>query len=712
MKESTMSTCPSCGRDAGTNDLCPHCGADLKHRVKIRTFGIIAIVVAVVGVAILLFFAVRAPVPTVKVSDITSTSNYAYVQLNGVVSRSPNYNPDAQSITFWVRDDTGEIMVSAFRDQTQGLITTDRVPAPGDTIALQGTLRVRDGSPSLTIDSADSVKLTRATAAAEDRSIGSITPADDLKGVRIVGVVRKINEPYTGLKLITLRDATGAIDVAIPTSFEAAFGATPPLTVDQSIQVLGTVTKFEDTPQLTVRRGADITSLKDAVALAKFVPLAAITEANVGKWVRTQGEIAQVSPGDKNTKIMLSDGTKRLTVLIWLDAWDVLPQADFQPGAELSVQGAVSFFRGDLEIVPELPSDVAVLTRAAPVAAQAKPIGSIASADVKSLIVTQGTIEQASSFSSGTRYDFGDPSGTIILLVWNSDIDPQKQQEVFIVGATLSVTGEIDEFNGQLEIVPRSLEDVVVITTATASEPTATSAPEAAASPEATSEATPEATPTVELTKTPMATSTPKSTEESTAPANVAPINAITKDNVGQTLTVRGKVVDTSSFSAGFKFVLDDGTGRIQLTLFDSTYKFVPNRASLNLGADVQVTGEVAEFQGVQELQPKSGREVQIITPGSSASVPVTKINQLGKPGELVAIEGTITDVKGFSSGANVSVDDGTGNVRVTLFNNVLAYVPKDRLVPGAAVRVYGKLGAFNRALQIVPALGYDVIFK
>jgi DNA/RNA endonuclease YhcR with UshA esterase domain len=704
-----MATCPSCGRDVGTSELCPHCGADLKHRVKVRTFGILSIIVAVVGVAILLFFATRAPVPTVKVSDIQSTSNYAYVQLNGVVSRGPNYNPDAQSITFWLRDDTGEIMVSAFRDQTQELIAADKVPAPGDTIALQGTLRVREGAPSVTIDSAEAVQLTRATEAVEERPIGSITPADNLKGVRVVGEVRKIREPFTGLRLITLRDATGAIDVALPTDFEAAFGATPPITIGQSIQVLGTVTKFEDTPQLTVRRGADITTLADAVALAKFVPLAEITEANAGRWARTQGEITHVATGDKNTKLTLSDGDQRLIVLIWPDAWAVMPQADFEPGAQVSVQGEVSVFRNDLEIVPELPSDLEVMVRAAPVAAQPKPIGSITPDDVKSLIVTRGTIEKAASFSSGSRYDFSDPSGMIILLVWNSDVDPQQQQEVFKVGALLSVTGEIDEFNGQLEIVPRSLEDVVPIAAyADLPEPTATSAPEVTPAPTADVETTP----TVEPTKAPAATNTPRPTEESAPPANVVPLSAITKDNVGQTFTVRGKVVDTSSFSAGFKFALDDGTGRMQLTLFDSTYRFVPNRAGLNLGADVQVTAEVTEFQGVQELQPDSGRDVQIITPGSSAGVPVTKINELGKPGELVAIEGAITDVKGFSSGANVFVDDGTGNVRVTLFNNVLAYVPQDRLVPGAAVRVYGKLGAFGGALQIVPALGYDVIFK
>jgi DNA/RNA endonuclease YhcR with UshA esterase domain len=702
-----MSTCPSCGRDAGTHEICPHCGADLKRRVKVRTFGIMAIVVAVAGVAILLFFASRAPVPAVKVADISSTSNYAYVQLAGVVSRGPNYNPDSQSITFWMRDDTGEIMVSAFRDQTQELIAADRVPAPGDAIALHGTLRVRDGAPALTIDSAEAVKLTRATAAAEDSPIGSLAPDDNLKGVRIVGIVRKIHEPFTGLKLITLRDATGAIDVALPTDFSAAFGATPPLTIGQSIQVLGTVTQFEDTPQITVRHGADITPLAEAVELARFIPLLEISEANTGQWARTQGEIAQVTSGEKNTRLTLSDKDKRLTVLIWPDTWAALPQADFQLGAQLAVQGEVSLFRGELEIIPELPSDLRILARAAPEEARLKPIGSITPNDVRSLVVTQGTIAKATPFSLGTRYDFGDPSGSIILLAWNDDIDPQRQQEIFVVGATLSVTGEIDEFNGQLEIVPRSPDDVVVITAPAAPEPTAT-----ATTPQVTPEATPEGTPTAGPTRTPGATSTPAPTETPAAPVNVVPLSAITQNNVGQIVVVRGKVVDTSSFSAGFKFLLDDGTGRMQLTLFDGTYRFVPNRAGLNLGADVQVVAEVAEFQGVLELQPQSGRDVQIITPGSSADIPVTHINQLGRPGELVAIEGTITDVRGFSAGANVFVDDGTGNVRVTLFDNVLAYVPQDRLVSGAAVRAYGKLGAFAGALQIVPALGYDVVFK
>jgi DNA/RNA endonuclease YhcR with UshA esterase domain len=711
-----MSTCPSCGRDAGTSEICPHCGTDVKQRLKIRTFGILAIIVAVVGVALLLFFATRMPVPAVKIGDITSTSNYAYAQINGVVSRSPNYNPDAQSITFWVRDDSGEIMVSAFRDQTQGLIAADRVPAPGDTIVLQGTLRVRDETPSLTIDSADSVKLTRATAQAQERPIGSITPADDLHGAVVNGMIRQIKEPYPGLKLITLRDATGAIDLALPTDFEAVFGATPPITVGQSVKVIGTVTKFEDTPQIAVRRGADITPLAEGVELAKFVSLRNITEADTGKWVRTQGEVAVVAPGEKNTKLTLTDQDQRLTVLIWPDVWAALPQADLQPGAQLNVQGAVNVFRGDLEIVPELVSDLEVAVRPVAIAAQSKSIGAITPEDVNALVVTQGTIEDAADFSKGMRYTLSDPSGTIVLLVWDDAIDPQQRKELLVVGAVISVTGKIDQYNGQLEIAPRNPQDVSVLSApSVVAEVTAT--PQVTPPLEATATLEPtaaiaEATSTVAPTKTPAATRTPTPTNNPVVSGNIVPISSITKDSVGQTVTVRGKVVDTSSFSAGFKFVLDDGTGKANLTLFSDDYKFVPKRAGLNYGADVQVTAEVAEFKGVLELQPKAGRDVQILTPGSSTGIPVTTINQLGKPGLLVAIEGKITDVNGFSAGTNLFVDDGTGNVRVTLFDNVKSYIPDaDKLTPGAMIRVVGKTDFFG-GVQVVPQLGYDVTIK
>lgn len=618
-----MSSCPSCGRDPGANDLCPHCGADLKRRLRIRTFGLLAIAVAVLGLIGLGVFATRQPIPAVKIAAVQSTYNFAYVQINGVVSRVPSYNATSQTLIFWVRDDTGELMVSSFRATTQDLITADHVPAPGDTVTVQGTLRVRDTTPSLTLDAAEALTLTRAANEAAPRDIGSLIIEDALRVVTVRGVIRSIRSPFDGLQLITLRDATGAIDLALPAELEPIRGALPPLEVGQSIEVSGTITLFDATPQLSLRQSTDIRPLSERVAFAKYTSLRDLNESYAGRWVRVENTVEAVSPFSAGVKLTLSDGQQRVTVLFWQDVWDSLGKAaDIQPGTTLSVQGEVSVFRGQLEIVPEIAQDVAVLQVAA-----------LAPTPV-----------------------------------------PPPEPTATTVPATIATTAST---------VPAPTPTVLIIIPAT---------------PMATSEA-----PTSDAA-TP--TRTPKPA------AQTASISALTAAHVGQVFTVRGKIVETSSFSAGFKFLLDDGTGRMSLTLFSDNYKFVPNRAGLNLGAEVSVEAEVTQYQGVLELQPNSGRDVAILTPGSSASVALTTVNQLLKPGQLVAIEGKITEVKPFSSGINLSVDDGTGNVRVTLFNNVLAYVPnRDGLVAGVSVRVVGKTEFFGR-MQVVPALGYDVSLK
>lgn len=710
-----MATCPSCGRDPGSNDLCPHCGADLKRRMQIRTLGLAAIGAAILGLAILLFFATRAPIARVSIADLQATSNYAYVQIDGVVSRGPNYNATTPSITFWVRDHSAELLVAAYRSAAQDLITTDRVPMPGDTVSVQGTVRVRDGVTSLTLDSIEALKLTRVTDQAPARDIGALSLDDELQVIAVRGVVRSIRAPFAGLQLITLRDATGAIDLSVPTELEAILGPTPPITIGQSMQVIGAVTRFDTSPQITLRRAADITPLTERVAFAKFTPIVDLADSLAGRWVRVEGTLEKIAPFSAGVKLTLSDGGKRATILIWQDLWNTIGAApEFEPGATLSVQGEVSVFRGQLEIAPEIPQDVALLQPAPiAVAATAKPIGSITDQDINSLVTTQGTIENVDPINRGVRYKLSDQGQSIVLLIWHDVIPEQQQREQLVTGAVISVTGQIETFGGQLEIVPETSDQVVVVIT-----PSIAVTPEPTASPTTvavTSTLIPEptATPKPAATKEPTsATKEPTNTPRPTISASSVSINAITAAQVGQMVAVRGKIVETASFSAGFKFLIDDGTGRMWLTLFADNYRFVSNRAGLNFGADVSIVAEVAQFQGVLELQPNSGRDVTINTPGSNAGVPLTTVNQLSKPGQLVAIEGRVTEIRGFSAGQYLFVDDGTGNVRVTLFNNVLSFAPnKDGLVVGAQVRVVGKTD-FRGSMQVVPALGYDVTLK
>lgn len=699
-----MSACPSCGRDPGSNDICPHCGADLKHRVRIRNFGLASIVIAVLGLIVLYVFATHAPIAQVKIRDVESSFNYAYVQIDGQVSRGPSYNADSQSLTFFVRDDTGELMISAFRSAAQDLIAADKIPAPGDTVSVQGTLRVRESVPSLNVDSPQALTLQRVTENPPLRDIVAITNADVLHGVMIRGSVRAMKIPYDGLKLVTVRDATGSIDVAVSSDVESLLGAAPEITVGQSIQVIGSVTLFDTTPQLTLNRGSDMQVLDQAIAIAQPVSIGDLRESDAGRFVQLGGVVDNVSPFSAGVRVSLIDKDQHIDVLFWQDFWDGLSiSSAITAGAQISVLGEVNAFRGDLEIVPEINQDVSINVNATLVPATpeptieiaAKPIGQITDQDVNSLVTTSGSIEQADEFSSGTRYTLKDDAGSIVLLVWNDSIDPVKQKELLQIGASISVTGKIDQFNGQLEIVPASADQVAVLSAP--SIPTAT--------PTAVAESTVLPAPTVAA-----ATAAPTSEPVSTAPP--AAIKQLTADNVGQIYQVHAKVVEVSSFSSGFDFLLDDSTGRMKMTLFNDVYKFVSGRSGLNLNADVSVVAQIQQFNGVLELQPQSGKDVSVLTPGSSNSVALRQVNSLSKPGEIVAVEGKITDITDFSSGKNISVDDGTGNVRVTIFGNILAYIPAAKLVVGANVRVVGKTAFFAGHVEIDPQLGYDVVFK
>jgi DNA/RNA endonuclease YhcR with UshA esterase domain len=182
---------------------------------------------------------------------------------------------------------------------------------------------------------------------------------------------------------------------------------------------------------------------------------------------------------------------------------------------------------------------------------------------------------------------------------------------------------------------------------------------------------------------------------------------------IGQSISVRGQVIGTSSFSAGFRFVLNDGSGSITLILFDGTYRTVPDRAGLNLGATARVTAVVAEFNGTLQLQPQTGADVIVEQPGSTSIITTRVINTLSSNdiGSLVAVVGDVLRVEGFSSGVSVFVNDGSAEVRVVIFSNVLNFVPNaTQLQAGARVRVAGRIDEFNGALELVPALGYDVI--
>ena len=226
---------------------------------------------------------------------------------------------------------------------------------------------------------------------------------------------------------------------------------------------------------------------------------------------------------------------------------------------------------------------------------------------------------------------------------------------------------------------------------------------------------TPPPTPTRPPTRTPRGPRPPRTpgARLPVTPGALVTIDALTTDNIGQTFNVQGQVADvTTSFSANVNLVLDDGTGQMIVILSGSVYKGVSNRAWLNYGAEIQVTAQVIEIDGVLQLQALAGSAVTILSPGSSGGVPVSAMNTLGPIGQIVAIEGRIEQVIPAPTGTILLVADATGSVRVRITQNLLQFVPDVAgLVVGAQVRVVGRTD-WSRGLQVVPVLGYNVTIR
>ncbi|MFL7809554.1 MAG: OB-fold nucleic acid binding domain-containing protein [Anaerolineae bacterium] len=80
--------------------------------------------------------------------------------------------------------------------------------------------------------------------------------------------------------------------------------------------------------------------------------------------------------------------------------------------------------------------------------------------------------------------------------------------------------------------------------------------------------------------------------------------------HVGQRIVVEGRVVEVWPFSQGTKYLLDDGSGRLTLLLWQSVLDDFPGRDCLTLDTTVRAAGRVSAYQGALELAPGVGRDV------------------------------------------------------------------------------------------------------
>jgi len=191
----------------------------------------------------------------------------------------------------------------------------------------------------------------------------------------------------------------------------------------------------------------------------------------------------------------------------------------------------------------------------------------------------------------------------------------------------------------------------------------------------------------------------------------VVPIGELRRLDDGSVVTVSGVVSDTGNFAAGFKVVIGDATGAVNVTLFSSLYDELAAPERLNVGARITVTGRLKEFKGALEIVPSRDRDLEVVGPAQPAASLVQPTGKVAaKVGARVTISGTIAAVQKFKLGVKLRVDDGSGPRWVTVFDSVLSRIRNaDKLIAGQRVLVTGKVSVFRKTAEITPALPHDV---
>ncbi len=553
--------CPSCGRYVGAHEACPYCGARLTGRAAIQTVKIAAIALATVGLVALWFAAINAETPLITIGQAGATMNMAYVRLAGRCTRAPSYDPESDYLSFWLEDDTGEIYVMAYRAEARAIIEQGRAPALGDQVEVAGTLRVREDFLSLTVNVPEQVQVSRSEPTA--REIGDITPEDRYRRVRVRGVVREIYTPYDGLTLITLRDASGAIPVAVSQALIDLSDVPLPASVaaGQAVEVVGAVSLYGDTPQIVPASVADVVPLNQdqldqPVPLAIEKPIDKLTVEDVGQSVVVRGQVVRLTPFSAGQKLILDDGTGRITVLLWDAVYAALPDPDnLAPGAEIQALGTLAQYRGKLELIPELAQDVQTL--APPAGPAQASIADLTAQDVGRLVALRGRLGAANRFSAGVKFPLADEGATITLLLWQNVYE--EAPPGLGANAVVAVAGHVAEYRGELEIVPRSGDDIDV-----------------------------------------QVASAPSEIVETT------PIGDVTVEAAGETRTLTGVLGPRETFSAGVKFPLTDESGTITLLLWQEVYEATPDRERLNAGVRVEAAGRIEVYQGELQIIPQA----------------------------------------------------------------------------------------------------------
>lgn len=460
------------------------------------------------------------------------------------------------------------------------------------------------------------------------------------------------------------------------------------------------------------------------------LPLSSIQQDKIGQTASVEGRILNVlAPRSEKApyNLYLTDGTDTLFVVIWEDVFKAISGVDkLKPGANVRLTGTVNQYRGNLQFTINKSQDVIlpgenaqasetqiVETKtsipAPSLPAGILPPGRIDRTHIGQEVVVQGRVKEFKpSWSETAPYSITlqDDSGTLRVVYWSDVAKVLGSSWEARPGQVLRIGGKVSAYRDNLQLKVSQAGDIV----------------DAAAS-EISAPATPD----------PVLPQTSQS-ESST----YIPLGSLTREYIGKTVKIKGKVVDAMSSKQGtdpFKITIMDSSGVFLAVYWSSVDEKLNPEQKPVVGKDFEFEGQIIVYKNELHLlvidpqkispcaaTPQDSSDSSSISheasqPATSGSpkassgsesnplvIPVGELSQ-AYVGKYVRVKGTIEKITPAwqpTAPHTIILADDKGKINVVYWADVADNLkPEQKPQNGQTIQVEGKVKEFKGELQI-----------
>jgi len=306
-----------------------------------------------------------------------------------------------------------------------------------------------------------------------------------------------------------------------------------------------------------------------------------ITETMNFAYVRVVGKISRADVYEGGSLYLtVDDGTGFISVKSYGKVTEEIMRMDNPPeiGDRIDVGGTLNITEGKRSLTIQTPDRVKVIPREEWMGKiPAFKTGDITRSKIGELARCRGKITNIRTFKGGRTLTIDDDSGSIDVLIWDTDYEKIPNKEALQIGREVSVQGVIGSYRDKLQVQLGSPEEIKIVG---AKEEVAV-APSVMAPPVA-----------VEIP--------------------ILNIGQITKDRIGQTVGCQGVVTQYEPFAEWAMLVVSDETGRIVVVLWDKVKNQITDNRVFIIGTKVTVRGKLGASREQLQLVPQRASDITV----------------------------------------------------------------------------------------------------